>query len=489
MQEKWMPSPHYRAGRSAALTKGIWHTTEGAQSIEALGAWFANPSSGVSSHHGADNIKRGIFGAYVFEQNTAWTQGNANGFCVSIELCTPVGASANWSRSYWLSNQDTLLWNAAEWTAYIAKKYGLPLVALSNTQAQTASVKGFAQHKNLGSMGSGHVDCGNMPFDVILQRAATFGAAKPPVISGGKNMSNTSAVAMYKGAAYHACIWSDGKVNFRTPTGQWFAVDPNSNAKGGCDLSMDAETGYTIISYINQSDAVCTYQAAFADLAKTPWKWTNRGGKTLVTGGIPPKPPVTPPAFKVVQGADYSYDRPDLKCLKAQGVTFVMRYGSRTASKNLTSSELAAIRAQGLKVGLFWQEGKTQMLRGASGGTTDAKEADAFVKALGLTGLPIVFACDFDPTAAQWPAIDAYMSAVKTTLGLARTGGYGGQAFIKRQFDAGRMKYGVQTYAWSGSPTVWDARAQLRQVKNDQTVCGGKIDWEEQRAADAPLRA
>lgn len=483
MQEKWMPSPHYRAGRSAALTHGVLHTTEGAQSIEALGSWFANPSSGVSSHHGADNIKRGIFGAYVYEQNTAWTQGNANGFCVSIELCTPVGASANWSRAYWLDKQDTLLWNAAEWVRYIADKYKLPMVALSNTQAQTASAKGFCQHKNLGSMGSGHVDCGNMPMDVILQRAAAFGAAKPPS-TGGKNMS-VSAVAMYKGGAYHACIWTDGKVNFKTPTGAWYAVDPNSNAKNGCDLSI-SDTGLAIISYINQADQVCTYQADIK-VAKPVWQWANRGGKVLGAGAVAPKPPVKPPAFKVVQGADYSYDRPDLKCLKAQGVTFVMRYASRTASKNLTASELASIRSNGLKFGLFFQEGKTQMLRGASGGTQDAKDADAFGKSLGLAGMPFVFACDFDPTAAQWPAIDAYMNAVKGYLGLARTGGYGGYEFVKRQFDAGRMKFACQTYAWSSAK--WDARAQLRQVKNDQTVCGGKIDWEEQRAADAPLRA
>jgi hypothetical protein len=131
------------------------------------------------------------------------------------------------------------------------------------------------------------------------------------------------------------------------------------------------------------------------------------------------------------------------------------------------------------------------MLRGASGGTADAKEADAFFKALGLTGMPIVFACDFDPVSDDWASIDAYMNAVKGYLGLDRTGGYGGKAFITRQFDAYRMKYGVQTYAWSssGGETQWDARAQLRQIKNDQVVCGGAIDWEEQRLADAPLRA
>ena len=482
-----MPSPHYRAGRSATLTKGIWHTTEGAQSIEALGAWFGNPSSGVSSHHGADNIKRGIFGAYVYEQNTAWTQGNANGFCVSIELCTPVGASANWSRAYWLANYDTLLWNAAEWTAYIAKKYGLPLVALGNSDAQNPAVKGFAQHKNLGAMGSGHVDCGNMPFDVVLQRAKTFNAVKPPV-TGGKNM-NTTAVAMYKGGAYHACIGTTGKIYFKTPTSGWVNIDPAANPLVGVDMDIDPDTGLVIISYANQEKNVCTYQQPVADYAKVPWKWTNRGGTVALISPPASKPPVKPPAFTVVQGADYSYDRPDLKCLKAQGVTFVMRYASRTAAKNLTAAELTSIRSNGLKVGLFWQEGKTQMLRGAAGGTQDAKEADAFGKSLGLAGMPFVFACDFDPVASQWPAIDAYMNAVKAYLGLARTGGYGGQAFIKRQFDAGRMKYGVQTYAWSGSPTVWDSRAQLRQVKNDQTVCGGKIDWEEQRSADAPLRS
>ena len=486
MQEKWMPSPNYRAGRSAKLTTGVLHTTEGAQTIEALGGWFGQSSSGVSSHHGADNIKRGLFGAYVYEQNTAWTQGNANGFCVSIELCTPVGASANWSRSYWLDKQDVLLWNAAEWVRYISDKYKIPMVALSNSDAQNSAVAGFCQHKNLGSMGSGHNDCGNMPMDVVLQRAKAFGGSVTPPKPGGKEMS-VSAVAMYKGQAYHACVWSDGKVNFKAYNGQWYAVDKNSNAKNGVDLSI-SDTGLAIISYINQAGNVCTYQTQLGD-PNSPWTWANRGGQTLQSLTPQPPKPQPPPVFKTLIGVDYSYDRPDLKCLKAQAATFVMRYGSRTAAKNLTASELASIRSNGLKIGVFWQEGKTQMLRGAAGGTTDAKEADEFFKKLGLLNMPIVFACDFDPVSGQWAAIDAYMNAVKGYLGLARTGGYGGKAFITRQFDANRMKYGVQTYAWSGSPTVWDARAQLRQVKNDVTVCGGKIDWEEQRLADAPLRA
>ena len=184
------------------------------------------------------------------------------------------------------------------------------------------------------------------------------------------------------------------------------------------------------------------------------------------------------------RGVDYSWARPDLNCLYSKGARFVMRYGSRDSSKNLSKGELDKILAAGMSAGVFWQEGKTQMTRGYSGGQTDARDARTLFDGLGLAGIPVYFACDYDPPSSDWAAIDGYLDGAASIIGRNRTGGYGGKAFISREFGNGKITWGCQTYAWSGSPTQWDSRAQLRQVQNDVTVCGGAIDWEEAWAAD-----
>jgi hypothetical protein len=189
---------------------------------------------------------------------------------------------------------------------------------------------------------------------------------------------------------------------------------------------------------------------------------------------------------KLYTGADYSYDPPDLNCLKSNhGVRFIVRYASRNPDKNLTKSELDSALSKGINVCVVWQEGKTQMERGYSGGQTDARDADNFIKGLGLSGIPIYFACDQDYEAAtsdKKAKINDYCNGTKSIIGLARNGGYGDDTFCKAQFDAGRISWGWQTYAWSEG--MWDSRCQLRQVKNDQAVCSGTIDWDEAWAED-----
>ena len=172
IRELWIPSPHYSSPRGAYL-KGAFHTTEGAQKIRDLGSWFQNPSAGCSSHHGSDNYERGLFGAYVYESNKAWTQGNGNPVCLSLEQCTPSGASSNWSRDTWLS-KTILIDNAAEWMHYMSEKYSLPYKWLTNSETQDTWTKGFCEHVNGGSAWSGHHDCGNFPGDVVMNKAKAW---------------------------------------------------------------------------------------------------------------------------------------------------------------------------------------------------------------------------------------------------------------------------------------------------------------------------
>ena len=171
----WIPSPNY-SSRNATVRLIVIHSSEGAQSYQSLGNFFANPSSQVSSHVGIDNTPN-VVGEYVKRSNKAWTAGNANPVAVQAELCTPSGASANWSTAVWYSN-PTMLANLAKWIREEAAAYNIPIVRLTPQQAQ-GNGRGVCQHLDLGSWGGGHVDCGPaFPIDSVI--AAASGSSPTP---------------------------------------------------------------------------------------------------------------------------------------------------------------------------------------------------------------------------------------------------------------------------------------------------------------------
>src|SRR5690242_12258830 len=96
-------------------------------------------------------------------------------------------------------------------------------------------------------------------------------------------------------------------------------------------------------------------------------------------------------------GIDYSAGFPGASALRAAGVKFVARYLSPGNNpKNLTLSEKNACLAAGIPVVVVWETTADRMLAGFGAGQSDATQADAKVKALGMAGVPIYFACDFD---------------------------------------------------------------------------------------------
>src|SRR5580765_2287542 len=258
IRELWIPSPHYSSPRGAYL-KGAFHATEVAQKIRDLGSWCQNPSAGCSSHHGSDNYERGLFGAYVYENNKAWTQGNGNSVCLSLEQCTPSGAASSWSRDTWLS-KTILIDNAAEWMHYMAEKYGLPYKWLSNSEAQDTWTKGFCEHVNGGSAWSGHHDCGNgFPNDVVLDKARSWGGSSAP--SGGSSFMAASAFSS-TGGRHSAMINQNGTVCYKSGNNDWYGIDgKQTGAKGGADIAISADDAICI-TYINSSNKVCTYTRA-----------------------------------------------------------------------------------------------------------------------------------------------------------------------------------------------------------------------------------
>lgn len=183
-------------------------------------------------------------------------------------------------------------------------------------------------------------------------------------------------------------------------------------------------------------------------------------------------------------GVDYAWGRPGVAALQAAGVTFAARYLSHdTTGKNLTHSEAASLSAGGLDVVVVWETGAQRVLDGYGAGVADARDADAQASACGMpSGRPIYFACDFDSTPGQQSAINSYLDGVASVIGRGRTGLYGGYYPVKRAFDAGKIRYGWQTYAWSGGQ--WDPRAQLQQYSNDHDINGVGLDYDRSTTSD-----
>lgn len=185
-----------------------------------------------------------------------------------------------------------------------------------------------------------------------------------------------------------------------------------------------------------------------------------------------------------MKGLDYAWGGPrgQLGTIKSLGYGFIARYLSSDSSKNLTLQEKNSAMAVGLAVIVVWETSANRIMGGHAAGVADARSADAEVKALGMPGIPIYFACDFDASAAQQATINAYLDGVASVIGHGRTGLYAGYYPIKRSFDAGKIAFGWQTYAWSGGQ--WDSRAQVRQVQNAIRVLGYDVDLNESVKTD-----
>ena len=191
--------------------------------------------------------------------------------------------------------------------------------------------------------------------------------------------------------------------------------------------------------------------------------------------GAPQTIDETSSAFTARKGVDYSFARPSPAGLHNEGYSFAARYfsydNSGTHGKILFAGEANALIAAGVDVVSNWEYGATDALGGFTSGVNDAKTAEAQAAAAGAPAdRPIYFSVDFDATPADQTPINAYMDGVASVIGRNRTGAYGGYYVIKRAFDAGKIAWGWQTYAWSGGQ--WDPRAQLRQVQNGITAAG-----------------
>ena len=188
-----------------------------------------------------------------------------------------------------------------------------------------------------------------------------------------------------------------------------------------------------------------------------------------------------------IRGIDYAFSpHPSPGAMKAAGIHWVGRYVSPlpvndTNGKNLIASEKTALLAAGIEIILFAEQGAGRMLGGHGAGTADAHHFDSVTKSLGLAGIVMYAACDFDAAPGQQPAINSYLDGVAAVLGRDRTGLYGSYYVCKRALDAHKCAYTCQTVAWSGGQ--WEPRAHIRQHLQIN-VGGVSVDFDEAMHSD-----
>jgi N-acetyl-anhydromuramyl-L-alanine amidase AmpD len=140
----------------------VLHTTEGdnhpgIRDLEGLAGWFDNPDAQASSHVGID--AEGNCVRMVPDTEKAWTQGNHNPFCLSIEQ---VG-HASFTRRFWMlryrRGHNRVAKQLGEWSI----KYDIPL--------EHSTSHGVCEHVDISGPG-GHTDCGpGYPLQYVLWRA------------------------------------------------------------------------------------------------------------------------------------------------------------------------------------------------------------------------------------------------------------------------------------------------------------------------------
>lgn len=174
LRRVWIPSPNYSSRGGSGVRLVCVHTAEGARTYQELGNFFASSSSGVSSHVGIDDTP-GVIGEYVRRPDKAWTQGNANPYTVSVELC----GFASWLPATW-DKHPAMLENVAAWIAEECAHYGIPITKLSSSQAQSGG-RGVCGHVDLGAAGGGHWDPGpSFPWSRVIDMAKGGGGAAKP---------------------------------------------------------------------------------------------------------------------------------------------------------------------------------------------------------------------------------------------------------------------------------------------------------------------
>jgi hypothetical protein len=181
---------------------------------------------------------------------------------------------------------------------------------------------------------------------------------------------------------------------------------------------------------------------------------------------------------------DYSTLRPPIPLLEAAGVTAVGRYlgwdgepGFQNIHKNLTVPEKDELLAAGIQIWLSFEYAADAARNGAPQGAKDVALANRQLHDLGMAapGTAVYYAIDFDipdyaPGLPEGPAnaraklgpVAHYFDGIHAGKPSHEVDAYGGFWAIRRLLDAGLIRRGWQTLAWSGGNT--DPRISLLQL-------------------------
>lgn len=178
----------------------------------------------------------------------------------------------------------------------------------------------------------------------------------------------------------------------------------------------------------------------------------------------------------MVEGVDYSTDRPSPAGLAAAGKHFAARYiGPGTDDKHLTVAERNALWNHGLDVVLLVEGAAGDALQGRAMGVRHARLALDQADALGVPDdRPIYFAADKDLTPLTWPGVAQYLLGAASVVGLARVGIYGEADAMWWAARDRVARWFAQTYAWSSG--IWVPHNHIEQYRNHVALAGGTVD-------------
>lgn len=183
--------------------------------------------------------------------------------------------------------------------------------------------------------------------------------------------------------------------------------------------------------------------------------------------------------MRITPGIDYAWARPSIRLVVASGDKWVGRYASRdTTGKSITRHEATAIDAAALACVIFFEDGAQNVLGGAPQGLRDASFSLGLIRACGYSPpFAALWTVDFQTSAWDWPAIDAYAAQFGRVFGYANTGPYGSFVVVERYRRRG-FGLAAQTAAWSGG--LWSPLAQIRQGGMGM---GGQVDEDTARGS------
>lgn len=182
-------------------------------------------------------------------------------------------------------------------------------------------------------------------------------------------------------------------------------------------------------------------------------------------------------------GLDY-VSGPSIADMKTAGVAFVCRYTgyfsgykidevATPQGKVLTPGEATALSKAGIALVSNWEWSANRAVAGRAAGEWDAGEASKIHHACGgPADRPIYFSVDVNVPGQE---VNAYFAGVASVIGLHRTGAYGSYAVLHELFNAGLIRWGWQTYAWSAN--AWEPRAHIRQYHNSVSMGGHSVDY------------